>query len=188
MIAYLIGQVKQINDKSIVLLVNGVGYDVFCSGKLLSEVKKGQDLELEIFTVVKEDAFHLYGFSSQQDKKMFELLLGISGVGPKSALNILDAASVQEITEAVINQDPAILKTVSGIGPKTAERIVLELKNKITKGQALSAASGRGQIDVVEALQGLGYQLMEIREALQSVDNNLSLEDKIKAALKNLGR
>lgn len=188
MIAYLQGQVKQINEKSLVLLVGGVGYEVFCPGRVLSEVKIGQDLELEIFTVVKEDAFSLYGFFGLQDKKMFELLLGISGVGPRSALGILDAASVQDITEAVINQDPSILKTVSGIGAKTAERIVLELKNKITKGAGLPSATGRGHIDVVEALQGLGYQLVEIREALQSVDNNLSLEEKIKAALKHLGR
>lgn len=188
MIAYLNGQVKQIGEKSLTLLVGGVGYQVFCQGRLLSDIKVGQDLELEIFTVVKEDAFNLYGFSSLQDKKMFELLLGVNGVGPKSALSTLDAASTQEITEAVINQDPAILKTVSGIGAKTAERIVLELKNKITKGIQATISAGNAQVDVIEALQGLGYQLVEIRDALKLVDGNLTLEEKIKAALKNLGK
>ena len=188
MIAYLNGQVKQIGEKSLILLVNNVGYKVAVSGNLLSKIKVGDDLELEVVTVVKEDAFDLYGFPSFHNKRMFQLLTTISGVGPKSALNILDAASAEEIAEAVINQDPAILKTVSGIGAKTAERIVLELKNKITKGIETTVSAGSSQVDVFDALQGLGYQLSEIRDALKSVDNKLSLEEKIKAALKNLGR
>lgn len=188
MIAYLQGQVKQLNEKSLTLLVGGVGYKVAVTGTFLSKLKIGENIELEVVTVVKEDAIDLYGFSSLHDKRMFQLLTTISGVGPKSALNVLNTASAEEITEAVINQEPAILQTVSGIGIKTAERIVLELKNKITKGIETTVSAGGAQVDVFAALQSLGYQLAEIRTALKSVDNRLTLEEKIKLALKNLSR
>ncbi len=188
MIAYLHGTIKSIAERVVVVGVQGVGYAVTVPSGMIGTLKLGDSVELVIKTIVKEDAFDLYGFVTDQDKQMFELLITISGVGPKSALGILDAASTEEITQAVLDQDPSILEKVSGIGKKTAERIVLELKNKIAKGVASSLFVGTStDVEVLDALQALGYQLSEIREHLQSIDTGLSTEEKIKTILKNLG-
>ncbi|MGB0756897.1 MAG: Holliday junction branch migration protein RuvA [Patescibacteria group bacterium] len=187
MISYLNGKVKYISEKSLTLLVGGVGYEVFALGRTISGLSKDQELELSTVHVIKENAQELYGFETEREKSVFNLLLTISGVGPKSALNILDSASPEEITEAVIHQDPVILEKVSGIGKKTAARIVLELKNKLAAGITEELAGKSHDREVVEALEALGYQLSEIRDVLKEIDTSLSTEEKIKNVLQKLG-
>ena len=188
MIAYLQGKVKDIHEKSIIVLVQGVGYEVFVLGRTATSLEKNQDIELNTVHVVKENAQELYGFVTDREKAIFNLLVTISGVGPRSALNILDASTPEEITNAVIHQDPVILEKVSGIGKKTAARIVLELKNKLAAGISEEISGKYHDVEVLEALEGLGYQLTEVRDILREVDENLSTEEKIKTVLKNLGR
>lgn len=187
MISYLIGQVKKLGEKSLTLLVGGVGYEVFVSKKILSNIKPEQNLELDIVTIVKEDAFDLYGFTNQNQYYFFKLLVGISGIGPKSALAILDAAEPEDIRQAIINDDPGLLQKVNGIGKKTAERIVVELKSKIGTGLTATTDS-QSSSEVMEALESLGYKVVEIREAIKQVDNKLSTEKKISQVLKILGK
>jgi len=187
MISYLIGQVKEIGEKSLTLLVGGVGYEVHMIKTLLSKYTVRQELELHIITVVREDAFDLYGFDSREMVYLFKLLNSISGIGPKSALSILDSATPADIRQAVIDDDPTLLYKVNGIGKKTAERIVVELKSKI--GTGLSTGDRKGDIsEVIEALTSLGYRLNEVKHVIKQIDPNLSVEEKIKHVLKNLAR
>ena len=188
MIAYITGKVKNINEKSIVVLVNGIGYEVFVLARTAENLQKDQDIELSTVHVIKENAQELYGFITDREKAIFNLLVTISGVGPKSALNILNASTPEEITSAVINQDSAILEKVSGIGKKTAARIVLELKNKLAAGISEEVSGKSHDFEVLEALEGLGYHISEVRDVLREVDRELSTEDKIKAVLKSLGK
>ncbi len=186
MISYLQGQVKRIGEKSLTLLVGGVGYELYVTNDVLSGVQVGQEKEFFVATVIKEDVFDLYGFSDASRYHFFKLLISISGIGPKSALNILDSADTEDIRQAVINDDPSILQKLNGVGKKTAERIVMELKSKI--GTSLVATSGSGSSEVVEALESLGYRSSEIREAIKNVDPQLSIEEKVSQVLKLLGR
>ncbi len=147
--------------------------------------------QVEIFTtlVIKENAHELYGFVSAEENAMFRLLNSISGVGPKSALAILNIASPLEIAQAVTSGDYSLLQKVSGIGRKTAERIVLELKNKViapveSEGKSETVASK--DEEVVEALLRLGYKRKDVVDILSQIDNNLSVEEKLKEVLKRL--
>lgn len=191
MIAYLEGKVKSVHEKSLILLVGSVGYEIFATGTTRASLREGQELQLYISHVVKEDAQELYGFLTPEEKKMFVLLNSITGVGPKSALAVLELASPAEVTQAVLNHDPTLLQKVSGIGRKTAERIVLELKNKLAKDKeflTLSRTAASYDAEVIEALEGLGYRLPEIRSALQKMGKDLTTEEKIKGVLKFLGK
>jgi len=188
MIAYITGKVKSIHEKSIIVLVNGIGYEVFILARTAERLKQNQEIELSCVHVIKENAQELYGFATDREKAVFNLLLTISGVGPKSALNILNAATPDEITSAVINQDAVILEKVSGIGKKTAARIVLELKHKLATGISEEVAGRSHDIEVLEALEALGYQISEVRDFLREIDSSLSSEEKIKIVFKNMGR
>lgn len=189
MIGFLSGQVHSKGDRSLVIEVQGVGYVVAVSGRVHSQAQVGSDIKLRILTVVKENAIDLYGFGSEPEQHVFELLTSISGVGPKSALNVLDAASHDEIINAVLQQDPSLLEKVSGIGKKTAERIVLELKNKIAKDLETKLFTTDGSlVEVIEALQGLGYEAAEVRDVVKDLSTDLSVEEKIKHVLQLLGK
>ena len=131
MIAYLVGTIKYKGSKSIILNVNNVGYEIFVIEPVLEKVKLDEEKDFFVHTYVREDALSLYGFESPEEKRFFELLISISGVGPKSALQTLSIARLSEIKKAILRDDPSLLKKVSGIGTKTAERIVVELKNKL---------------------------------------------------------
>jgi holliday junction DNA helicase RuvA len=132
----------------------------------------------------------LFGFDNREQMELFEKLIGVSGIGPKTALGVLSAATIEEIETAVINDDVTVLTKVSGIGAKTAERIVLELKSKY-KGKVAPAAKGgkaNDDADVIDGLIGLGYSADQARSALRQVDKELGSDEKIKACLKILGR
>lgn len=191
MISHLSGTIKYKNIKSITLIVNGVGYEIFVSQPILEKLKIGENKEFFTHLHVREDVMELYGFLTQDEKKFFELLLSVSGIGPKSALSVLSIAKLTEIKKAILRDDPSLLRKVSGIGQKIAERIVVELKNKLEDlplgdEKINLSATGSGAF---EALQGLGYSAQEVRDALRQVPENIESEDEIiKVALKALGK
>ncbi len=191
MLSFLAGIVKFKNSKSLVLENQGVGFEVFVPLPLWEITSPGDRCELFCHLHVREDLLELYGFISLEEKNFFELLLSVSGVGPKSALQVLNIAKVVELQKAILRGDPTLLRQVSGIGQKIAERIVVELKNKMDSfnlsSETVNLASG--STGVFEALQSLGYSLIEIRAALTKVSPELSDENEIiKQTLKQLGR
>lgn len=191
MISYLSGIIKHKNDKSVTLNVNGVGYKIFVCQPILKKIKAEQEKEFFCHLYMREDSLQLYGFESQDEKRFFELLISISGVGPKSALQALSIAKLTEIKKAILRGDPSLLRKVSGIGQKTAERIVVELKNKLEDmpmGDEKISLTG-GEAGAFDALMGLGYTASEVREALRQVPAEVEDENEIiKQVLKILGK
>ena len=189
MISYLKGTILNKNPKSIILMVNNIGYKIFVLQAFLKKIKLNQELEIYAHLRHTEDNMSLFGFATQKNLQFFELLLTISGVGPKSALGILEAAKLTDIKRAILRDDPSILYKVSGIGKKTAERIVVELKNKL---DLLPAAEKEIALDdsdseVFDALVSLGYADTDIRQALKQLPEDIAgSEAKIKSALKFL--
>jgi Holliday junction DNA helicase RuvA len=193
MIAYLKGQVLAKNNNYLILGVNDVGYKLFATEAFLASLKVTAVQEFYISHQVREEASDLYAFKDLEELDMFELLLSVSGVGPKSALAVIALASPVDIKEAVARDDASLLIKVSGIGKKTAERVVLELKGKIMKKLASQVSVFKDLpstfSDELEALMSLGYALVEAREALQSLDSNLTDSgERVKAALKKLSK
>jgi len=160
MISYLKGAVLIKKTRYLILLVNNIGYQIFVNEKTLSQVKENEELGLYTHHHISENLQELYGFLNPPELELFKNLIAISGVGPKSALNVMATASVEDIIQAILSDDPALLRTVAGIGPKTAERIVVELKSKIGKlGKEINlkdTAAAPRDIEVIEALLGLG--------------------------------
>lgn len=189
MISFLRGKILNKGQSYIIILVQDIGYKVFVNSKMYSEVDINKEIEVYIHQHVREDALDLYGFNLLEDLEMFELLLSISGVGPKSALAVLAIASVGEIKESIAHGDSDLLIKVSGIGKKTAERVVLELHEKVG---ALNISSDSGlsiNSDEIDALVALGYSLMQARDALKQVDSDIKDSgERIKLALKQLGK
>jgi Holliday junction DNA helicase RuvA len=190
MISFLRGPLLETGAKSVVIDLNGVGYKVFVTEDTLHGLKIGAEIKLWTYLAVREDALDLYGFTSPKEKSFFELLISISGIGPKDALNILSLVSVDTLTSSIRSGSVAHLVKVSGIGKKTAEKIVLELKDKlggIESGGEMSAGMS-SDMDAIEALRALGYDADEAREALKKIDPEISdTGKKVKAALKMLG-
>jgi holliday junction DNA helicase RuvA len=149
-------------------------------------LKVGQELNLVIHTYVREDQITLYGFPTLPELEFFELLLTVSGVGPKSALGIMSLASLEMIKSAIVSEDPSVFTKVSGIGRKTAERVIVELKEKL-KNEVSAAPVAREHSDAMDALVALGYSQQEAREALKVVPRDVAdLQTKIKLALRGL--
>lgn len=170
----------------VVLDVHGVGYRVFVSSVTLGKIAQREETELYIHTNVREDHIFLYGFETSDELGMFELLLSISGVGPKAGLGILTIATPGTIRSAIVKGDPTILTRVSGIGKKTAERVILELSSKIDElpGKDTEEEATVDQ-EVVDALMTMGYSAAEAREALEVVSDDVEdISEKIKLALK----
>ncbi len=183
MIGYLRGRIIDQDLKSVILDVSGVGYKIFTNTAILDS-KKAQDFEFWTYLAVRENAMDLYGFTTKEELSFFELLITVSGIGPKSASSILSIASVGNIRNAIISGDTSHLTKVSGIGKKNAEKIVLELKDKLTGFEG--GAEMSGDVDVIEALKALGYGEREAREALKKVSGTTDTSEKIKKALKLL--
>lgn len=191
MIAYLKGKVINETDKSIILLVDNIGYEVFLPNKFLTKVKVEQELELYIYHKQKEDAQELYGFEDLGERYFFTKLISVSGVGPKSALSVMSIANIPDLKEAIVSGDADIFKKVSGIGSKTAERIVIELKTKF--GSLASSKVNQkdleedSNLEIFEALNALGFNDNEVRGVYNQIPKDLkTTSDKIKAALKLL--
>lgn len=190
MISYLSGTIIAVTEKYIVIDTGGVGYKVFVAPPILQQSVVGAAVSLWIYTAVREDALDLFGFESLSAQEVFELLLNVSGIGPKSALGILSVADMGSLIHAIKNENVAYLTQVSGIGKKTAEKIVLELKDKVEK---LSLEHGHVESDhirdVVDALLAMGYHERVVRISLQSIDTEDADTSRIiREALKILGK
>ncbi len=188
MISHLRGTVIDIEERSIVLETNNVGYKVFVTNDSLAKAKHGSELALWTHLAVREDSQTLYGFADKEDLDFFELLISISGIGPKTALGILNASSPDAIRNAVSSGDTSHLTKVSGIGKKMADKIVLELKGKLSDGTGNGIAL-RDEVDALEALKALGFGHKEAREALKEVGETVTnTGERVKKALKILGK
>lgn len=192
MISKLTGSIAHIDPKYIVLDVSGVGYKVFTTSDIVSKIGK-QEAKITLWTylAVRENALDLYGFLSLAELNFFELLITISGVGPKTALGILNAASVHALETAVQTGDASHLIKVSGIGKKVAEKIVMELKDKIEKIEHTpeSKSAMKNDADALEALKSLGYSQSEARDVLKELSKTITkTNDKVREALKILGK
>ncbi|MEX0877836.1 MAG: Holliday junction branch migration protein RuvA [Candidatus Spechtbacterales bacterium] len=190
MISYLKGKIIYSSENSVVIDVNGVGYEVFCVERTAIGLidKTGSDLEMHTHYYLRENAAELYGFLEKGEREMFKILIGISGVGPKGALNILNAASLDILQRAIAEGDISVLTRVSGIGNKIAQKITLELKDKFGGKWAGLGGDIRGDSDVIEALESLGYSKHQAQEALKQLPEGLEgTESKVKESLKLLG-
>ena len=188
MIGSIKGKIILKTDKFVIVETGGVGYKISVSPEALSQVKKeNEEVLLWTHTHVREDALHLYGFLDRPELEFFEMLISVSGIGPKGALSILGIASIETLKRAIKTGDTSYLTKISGIGRKTAEKIVIELRDKIANDTGdKSDISLQGELDVMEALKSLGYGQNEIREALKKVTPDANLNTKIKEALKIL--
>lgn len=189
MIAQLEGKIAGIRGNCVILSVGGVGYQIFVSAYTLGKVAGMDQVLFHIHTHVREDQLALYGFLHEDELSMFELLISISGIGPKVALSILSIADVKTIRTAIVNKDPGILTRVSGVGKKTAERVIVELQNKVESVDIDDQAGALAGQDAIEALVSLGYSVTEAREALKSVPADVAdVGKRIRQALRNLGK
>lgn len=199
MFAYIKGSLEVKTRGYVVIDVNGVGYKIFMSETAIEKIGEiGNIVKVHTYLKVREDDMSLYGFNTNEELRMFELLLQVSGIGAKSAITILSNITPSSFALAVITNDIAKIKALPGIGPKTAQRIILELKDKIKTEEAISKDKSiniNEQVidnekisEAISALQVLGYSKKEIEKAIQKVDNSLSVEEIIKIGLKNLAR
>lgn len=182
MIAYLRGKVIKSEDKSIVLDVNGVGYKVYCNTLHQNFLNENREVGMHIHTVVREDALELFGFFDETSLKLFEKLINISGIGPRSALAIVNVGTIESLTEAINKGDLGYLTAVSGIGKKTAEKIILELRGQVSDIVLSDSAN-----EVVQALKAMGYNERDAQMAAKNATGNTTSE-KIKSALKQAGK
>lgn len=188
MISYLEGQVLFVETSFAVLKTMGVGYHVILSKSDLEKLIEGQDAHFFIHTHVREDAFELFGFSSRADRQLFLLLISISGIGPRLGLSILSGLSAQELILAIANKDLAKLCGIPGIGKKTAERITLELKDKVSKIDLPQAQLSNYNVrtSLEQAIKGLGYNKSQSDKALLMLDAkdlDLPFEELIKKTI-----
>ncbi|MEA3399396.1 MAG: Holliday junction branch migration protein RuvA [Patescibacteria group bacterium] len=185
MIASINGKIKYITDKYIVVDVAGVGYKIYSSADNLMSCKIDTEVFFWTYSAIRENSFDLYGFKEIEEMNFFEMLLEISGIGPKSALSILGLATIETLKKAISTEDTSYLNKVSGIGRKTAERIVVELKDKLETQS--DESSLQAESDTIEALKALGYSQSEARDALKKVSKEITETNKIiKEALKVL--
>ena len=192
MIGWLSGKVREIDPIGMVLLdVHGVGYEVTVSLQTLCDLQVGGEAELSIHTYVREDQFLLFGFVSQTDRTLFRLLNKVSGVGARMALNLMSSMSASELSQAIEHADDLAIARTPGVGKKTAQRLILELKGKLESSANSSAMiahpSNQYQLqDVKSALLNLGYKAPQVDKALASIDVELGFEACFKAALKQM--
>ncbi|GMQ30542.1 Holliday junction branch migration protein RuvA [Algoriphagus confluentis] len=196
MIAYLNGRLVFKDPTYVILDVGGVGYQVKISLQTYSRIKDEEQLKLLTYLHIKEDAHTLYGFKEEREKNLFLLLLSINGVGPNTGLMILSSLSSEEIEQAILSNDVATIQAVKGIGSKTAQRIILELKDKLGKGSGTETTAPLGFLhsgnkvreEALQALITLGFPKAvaekNITQVLKKTNGEISLEDLIKASLK----
>lgn len=188
MIGYLEGIVVAQRGAQAIINVNGIGYKVGCTKETLASLPLGSSAAMWTHLAVREDALDLYGFLHEDELRFFELLTTVSGIGPKSALGILDATTVETLRSAIAGGNASYLTSVSGIGKKTAEKIVLELKDKVGLVAESSNAALKGDREALEALRALGYSAQEARETLRKVPSEISGSSaRLREALRLLG-
>jgi Holliday junction DNA helicase RuvA len=188
MIARLEGKVISAEEGVIILDVGGVGFSVNIPMNVT--VHAGEQTALQTYLHVRENELTLYGFTEADDKVLFEMLLGVSGVGPKAALSLMSTLSSDTLRRAILNQQPEVLSRAPGVGKKTAGAIVLHLKDKIKRQAGPSMEVAEDDADVIAALTALGFSIVESQRALQQLprDEKLSIDEKIRRALAMLGK
>lgn len=201
MISFVRGTAADITESSVILEAGNVGYEIFMTGNALSQIYIGQELKVHTHFHVREDTMQLYGFLSKDDLQVFRLLLGVNGVGPKGAMGILAGITADELRFAVLSDDVKTLSKAPGIGKKTAQKLILELKDKFKLEDAFEAKFAHEQEkamsgeqmgtdvrqEAVEALVALGYSATDALRAVRKVENVDAgdVEAVLKAALKN---
>ena len=198
MFHYIEGSVSIIGQNLAVIDVGGVGYACRVTANTLSRIEQGKKARLYTYCYIKEDAFDIFGFFDISEKRCFELLISVSGVGPKAALSILSSASPESLALAIIDDNEAALTIAPGIGKKIAQRIILELKDKVSKentalkaagyipARAAAGSSASKQNDAAAALAVLGFSQAEISSAMRGLETeSLSVEEIIREVLKN---
>jgi len=189
LIGSLRGPVTQIGSDSVLIELGGVGYRVMAGPSLIARLHLGAEAKLWIHHLVREDQQALFGFASPEELAFFELLMTVSGVGPRLALAITSAHQVTKLQLAIVTDDIDLLTSVTGVGRKTAQRVILELKEKIHAAGIAAGGGSSSDSDVVAALESLGYTSTEARRAAGAVaGNDGGLDQRIKAALQELAR
>lgn len=187
MISALSGTVRYKDLNYLVVDVSGVGYKVWVTTETTLDIEPSSPIFLWTHLAVRETSLDLFGFLSKESLEIFELLITISGIGPKTALGILNVATPEMLRQAVANSDTSYLTRVSGIGKKNADKIVLELKDKLKLGSADHSLDTRSEGDALEALVSLGYNERDAREALKKVPKEIAgASERVKSALKLL--
>ncbi|MBU5428666.1 Holliday junction branch migration protein RuvA [Kineothrix sp. MSJ-39] len=203
MIGYVKGILEEIEEDCVIVDVNGLGIRILAGGALASQMLAlGSEVKIYTYTYVKEDAFQLYGFISKDELSLFKKLITVSGIGPKGAASILSAFSAEDLRYAIYAGDIKTISKAPGIGKKTAERLVLELKDKVEldyqadtllgqlADESVGSAEPNNRKDAIEALTALGYSSMDAAKAVKQADPNadmdVDVEDILKAALKYL--
>lgn len=198
MYAYLIGKVAEIEEDNLVLEVGNIGYNIKVPGSVAAQLPPvGQQVKVYTYTSVREDALQLFGFLTKDDLRMYRMLITVSGIGPKGGLSLLGAMSADEIRMAVLTQDAKAIAKAPGIGNKTAQRLILDIRDRISLEDAFSpeqgsAVQGTGVLDqarneAVEALTALGYPASDALRAVKAVEQeDMDVEALLKAALRKL--
>lgn len=191
MIAHLDGVVAEKFGSSIIVDVNGVGYEVALTSVDYDSAVVGEKKKFYTYHSVRENAEELFGFSSLAAKKLFELLISVNGVGPKAGMSILSLAPAEEVRNAIANADTAFVSKAAGVGKKSAERVIVDLRDKVGLPSHIGATEIVGAKnddepdEALDALIALGFPLKEATAALSKIDKNLSVEERVRLALKN---
>lgn len=201
MISYVRGELVAIEEDKVILDINGVGFGIYMPAQAMSMLPPlGEEIRLHTYMNVREDAMQLFGFLTKDDLKVFKLLIGVSGIGPKGGLSILSQLSPDDLRFAVMANDAKTISSAPGIGKKTAEKLIIELKDKLSiedvldkavENETATTVTNAGneiQAEAVQALVALGYGSTESMKAVKKVllDENTTVEDVLKQALKNM--
>jgi Holliday junction DNA helicase RuvA len=191
MIATLTGKISEKYINSIVLETNGVGYEILIPVDALSQVELGEECKLQIYEHIRENMYDLYGFIDGQSKALFMKLINVNGVGPKAGLNILGIGSLPRVKQAIASGDVKLIQSAPGVGKRVAERVVIDLKDKVglvssvDEKSLLSSEDILMQDEAVQALVALGYDLGDAAKAVDKIDKNLDVQERIRLALKS---
>ncbi len=191
MIAHLVGEVTEKLETSVIIDVHGIGYEVILTQGDLDAFNLGSKVKVYTYHALRENSEELYGFSSLAAKRLFELLISVNGVGPKAAINILSLGVPEEVRNAIANTDATYIAKATGVGKKSAERVIVDLRDKVglpskygSSDTGLSFGTAQQNDEALDALIALGFPLKEATAALAEVNPDMSVEERIREALK----
>ena len=191
MIASIEGRVRAVSRDALVVDIGGVGLRVACPQPTLTAARAGEPIFLHTYLVVREDELSLIGFAATEELELFEKLIGVSGIGPRLGLAILSAMAPDALRLAISQEQPDLLARIPGIGKKTAQKIVLELKDKVGAAEATEGLAALTEADaaVIDALTALGYSIVEAQRAVQALPRDVTdVEERLRRALASFGR
>lgn len=186
MIGYLKGKIKSVNFESVLVDVNGIGYEVHMSVRDVANIKNDQVIELLITEAIREQSYDLYGFLEISEKRIFDQLLKVNGVGPRIGLALLSVGQTSDLFAAISSEDISYLTQAPGVGKKMAEKMIIELRDKVPQldpSYTKNKHDSESSIDAEAALLSLGFKMNDIRQMVDGIDKNLPVEEQIKQAL-----